>query len=204
MYISIKRTTIATLIGLFLFGAFEPTVVRAMSKSPVAQPYTDILPPKAWQSVRGYVASGDARDLPRGQWRRYQIDLQACRANADAASCWGGTVLLVEEIYDLATGSAVVDITNAAAARGVTPEQFMTRGHGKPVHLTRIFATKQSDGSHAVFVGRVADDAPNAPGRWKLFCRLPVAKQSGQYYQTELDGLRVKDLISIRTPLCKN
>jgi len=174
-----------------------------MSKNLVEQSFTDIIPPKAWSLVRGFAASGDARDLPRGHWRRYQVDLQTCRANADSASCQGGTVLLVEEIYDLATGSAVDDITKAAAARGVTPEQFMTRGHGKPVHLTRIYASKQPDGTHGVFVGRVADDAPNAPGRWKLFCRLPETQNKTHYYQTYLDGVRVKDLLSVSAVLCR-
>lgn len=169
-----------------------------MSKSLASQSYVDIMPPAVWNAVQGYVASADTQPLQRGHWRRYRIDLQAC----DTASCWGGYVLLAEKIYDLATNPSLVDITKAAATRGVTPKQFMTRGRGKPVHLTRIFATKLAGGAHVVFVGRVADDAPNAPGQWTLFCRLPKTQKTTQYFQTHLGGVQPTDLLSIGGLLC--
>ncbi|WP_456389588.1 hypothetical protein [Profundibacter sp.] len=174
-----------------------------MSKSPVAQSYTDIIPPNVWNSVQGYVASGDTQTLQSGHWRRYLIDLETCQANGGKTACRGGYVLLVEKIHNLAKSASLVDITKAAAARGVTPKQFMTRGRGKPVHLTRIFATKQAGGIDMVFVGRVADDAPNAPGQWTLFCRLPKPKQTTQYFQVHLGGVQPTDLRLIGALLCK-
>lgn len=200
---TIVRPFIATLIALVILGAMGPTRADAMSKRPVAQPYTDIIPPAVWNSVQGYVASGDTQTLQSGHWRRYLIDLEACQSNRGKASCRGGYVLLVEKIHSLAQSASLVDITKAAAARGVTPKQFMTRGRGKPVHLTSIFAAKQAGGIDMVFVGRVADDAPNAPGQWTLFCRLPKTNQPAQYFQVHLGGVQPTDLHSIGALLCK-
>lgn len=200
---TIVRPFIATLIALVILGVMGPTEADAMSKNPAAQSYTDIIPPGAWKSVQGYVASGDTQALQSGHWRRYLIDLEACQADRGKASCRGGYVLLVEKIHNLAQGASLVDITKAAAARGVTPKQFMTRGRGKPVHLTRIFAAKLAGGIDMVFVGRVADDAPNAPGQWVLFCRLPETRQKTQYFQVHLGGVQPTDLTSLGALLCK-
>lgn len=200
---TLVRPFIATLIALVILGATGPTRADAMSKSPVAQSYTDIIPPGLWSSVQGYVASGDTQTLQSGHWRRYLIDLETCQANRVKTSCRGGYVLLVEKIHSLANSASLSDITKAAAARGVTPKQFMTRGRGKPAHLTRIFAAKQAGGIDMVFVGRVADDAPNAPGQWTLFCRLPKTSQTAQYFQTHLGGVQPTDLLSIGALLCK-
>ena len=174
-----------------------------MSKNPSAQSYTDIIPPNAFRSVRGYVASGDTQALQAGHWRRYLIDLKTCAAKQRSASCRGGYVLLVEKIHGLANNTSLADITKAAAARGVTPTQFMTRGRGKPVHLTRILASKQTGGIEMVFVGRVAEDAPNAPGPWTLFCRMPATDRTTQYYQIHLGEVQPADLRSIGALLCK-
>lgn len=200
---TIIRTFLAALIGLVLVAATGPTESKAMSKTPPTQSYTDIIPPNAFRSVRGYVASGDTQALQAGHWRRYLIDLKTCKAKQGAASCRGGYVLLVEKIHNLAQTTSLVDITKAAATRGVTPTQFMTRGRGKPAHLTRIFASKQTGGIDMVFVGRVADDAPNAPGPWTLFCRLPETNRTIQYFQIQLGEVQPTDLRSIGALLCK-
>ena len=194
---------LVALIGLVLFAAMGPTESKAMSKTPPTQSYTDIIPPSAWRSVRGYVAVGDTQVLQAGHWRRYLIDLKTCTTKQSAASCRGGYVLQVEKIHDLGRNASLADITKAAVARGVTPTQFMTRGRGKPVHLTRIFASKQTGGIDLVFAGRVADDAPNAPGPWTLFCRMPATNRTIHYFQIHLGEVQPADLRSIGALLCK-
>lgn len=181
------KKIIAVLLVLYAFGplqGYAMTNCRAET----------IKAPAALAMVRGFVAPDDSAALPKGYWRRYSIEL--------GAACHGGYTPLVEKIHDLATTPKLIDVTDAAAERSVFAKQFMARGAGKQVQPNRVMASRHNDGTAAVFVGRIADDAPGAPSSWMLFCRPPASERI-TYFQTHLGDARPSDLISLSNIICQ-
>lgn len=187
---SIFKKTAAILLAFWILG---PLGAQAMSNCRAA----NIKVPTAWEPVRGFVAPDDAAVLEKGYWRRYQIT-----SGTTAPTCYGGYIALVEKIYDLATKPKLVDITAAATGRAIFAKQFMAPGAGKQMQPNRVLATQHKDGTAAIFVGRIADDAPDAPSSWMLFCRL-AASDPVTYFQTHLGHVRPSDLPSLSKIICQ-
>lgn len=154
----------------------------------------DITVPADWSSVEFQIdpvaEDGIAAPLPRGYVRLYSGPVSQ-RYLAVAAPLW-----------DLAPEAGLADITDAAARAGVAPGAFALPpvGHGKRTQPNRVLAAGLPGGATAIFAGRIAVDAPDAPVGWFLACKADIAASRG--LTTRFAGVAPGDLVDLAAWIC--